>query len=369
MKALVLCAGRGTRLRPLTHTRAKAALPVAGRPVLAHILSYLKEQGFRQVGVVVSPGQGELRRLCPPTSGLSVSFIVQKHPRGIADAVAVARRFVGDEPFLLYLGDNLTNEDLTPARERFEASGAAALIAVRAVPDPRHFGVAVLDGDRVTRVVEKPDVPISNLAIAGIYFFGPEVHQAIAGLKPSARGELEITDAIAALLAQQRIVLAHQLFGWWQDMGSPEGMLAANRHILEGLERNLSPDLQTDRVTIAGPVAVGSGVRMEQVQLTGPLVIGRGAVLRNCCIGPFTSIGDGAVIENATIENSILLAGCQLIGPLFHLNGCLLGRGVVIEAMVGPFDGFLVGDHGHLRLPAAGGGPCAKDDGAAPERR
>lgn len=351
VKALVLCAGRGTRLRPLTHTRSKAALPVAGRPVLAHILSYLKRFGFHDIGVVIAPGQGELKRLAVAEEGQRVTFIRQQKPLGIAHGVQVAAEFLGDEPFLLYLGDNLTDDDLGPALERFHREQPAAVLSLRSVPNPQSFGVAEVEGDRVVRVVEKPQAPKSNLAIAGIYLFQPVVHEAIAALSPSARGELEITDAIAELLRRGETVMAHRITGFWQDMGTPEGLLAANSMLLDTIQTDIDAGVLLDSAQIQGRVVIERGVVLDRVRLRGPLWIGAHCHLRDAYIGPYTSVGEGSRIWNATLENSILLPGCRLEGPTFHLEDCLLGRNAVVEVRAGRAITLLLGDDGRLQLP------------------
>lgn len=352
LKALVLCAGRGTRLRPLTHTRSKAALPVAGRPVLGHILSYLTSHGFTDIGVVVSPGRTGMKTLKEAAEGHPVTFIVQKRPRGIAHAVQAAAEFLGAEPFLLYLGDNLTNEDLAPALRRFQEAKPDAVIAVRTVPNPQAFGVAELEGSRVARVVEKPQQPISNLAIAGIYLFTPAVHAVIDQLTPSARGEYEITDAIAELIRAGHTVLAHRMTGWWQDMGTPSGMLAANSLLLDTIVSQYDPDVSLETTQIQGRVVIGPGTVLQNVRLRGPLIIGPGCHLQDAYIGPYTSVGADARIVGASLENSILLPGCRLEGPNFHLEDCLLGRGTVVEVRPGGSVTLLVGDDGALQIPS-----------------
>jgi len=351
VKALVLCAGRGTRLRPLTHTRAKAALPVAGRPVLAHILSYLQSHGVTDVGVVISPDQEELRTLTLTSAEHRVEFIIQQTPLGIAHAVQAAAGYLGQEPFLLYLGDNLTNEDLRPALQQFHSQQADGVIAVRKVANPRAFGVAVTEGDRLVAVEEKPAVPKSDLAIAGIYLFRPTIHEAIAQLRPSARGEYEITDAIAGLIASGKHVLAHRMTGWWQDMGTPEGMLAANALLLDTITTAVAADVDLTTTKVQGRVIIGPGVRLSNVRLRGPLLIGPGCQLEDAYIGPYTSVGDAAWIRGAAVENSILLPGCRLDAPSIHLEDCLLGRGAVVETKTGRAVTLLLGDDGRLQIP------------------
>jgi glucose-1-phosphate thymidylyltransferase len=351
VKALVLCAGRGTRLRPLTHTRAKAAVPVAGRPVLAHILAYLHRFGIKQVGVVISPGQGHLKRLRIAHDGQQVTFVLQKKPLGIAHAVSCAREFLGEEPFLLYLGDNLTNEDLTPTLMRFGQVQPQGLIAVRRVSNPQSYGVAELAGERVVGVVEKPTAPISDLAIAGIYLFSPVIHEAISLLRPSARGEYEITDAIDWLIQRGHQVLAHRMTGWWQDMGTPRGMLGANRLLLDGISTQIHPSVLLDSTVVEGRVVIEKGVVLDHVRLRGPLVIGPGCYLQHAYIGPYTCVGEGTRIIRASLEHSLLLPGCRLEEPPFHLEDCLLGRGAIVEAKAGRSITLHLGDDGQLQIP------------------
>lgn len=351
MKALVLCAGRGSRLRPLTHTRAKASVPVAGRPVLHHVLDYLLQFGFQEVGVVVGPQQDDLRDLVPLRAEQQVRVIVQQEPRGIAHAVSVARPFLGDEPFLLYLGDNLTNEDLSPALAMFQAKQPAAVITLRKVENPSAFGVAEVQGERVVGVVEKPANPPSNLAVAGIYLFDAAVHGAIERLTPSARGELEITDAIARLMEGQRPVLAHRMRGWWQDMGTVDGILAANTHLLDRIPRAIHPSARLKEVKIQGRVLIGPGAVLRRVRLRGPLVIGAGSQLVDSYVGPYTSIGDGTHMERVAVANSILLPDCRLSGPALRLQDSLVGSGAEIWVRQGRSVSLLVGDDSHLRIP------------------
>lgn len=351
VRALVLCAGRGTRLRPLTHTWAKASLPVAGRPIWQHIFAYLAKHGFDEIGVVVGPGQEALAESVQRWSPQRISVILQAEPGGIAHAVAAARSFLAEEPFLLYLGDNLTNEDLSPALRLFRTAAPAALLTLQRVADPRAFGVAALQGRRVTAVVEKPSKPPSDLAIAGIYCFSPVVHDAIAGLTPSARGELEITDAIARLIQDGRTVLGHRLTGWWVDAGSADGLLSANARLLNAMTPGVDPTAVLEDVRIEGTVAVGPRAVLRRVRLRGPLVIGADCRLTDSEVGPSTSIGDGAVLEGAKVWNSILLPGSRLAGPGLCLADSVVGAGASVSARpAGPVT-LVVGDDARLAMP------------------
>jgi glucose-1-phosphate thymidylyltransferase len=356
VKALVLCAGRGSRLAPLTLTRPKAAVPVAGRPVLQQIVRYLIDQGFREIGIVVAPGQEAHLDPGSLPHGVVAQLITQLTPLGIADAVRAGRSFLGEEPFLLYLGDNLTTADLRPTKRRFERAGDAALLLLRPVTVPSAFGVAELDGDRVVAVWEKVANPPSNLAIAGIYFFQPTIHQAIDGLGPSARGEYEITDAIASLIRTGAPVRGLLLDGLWQDMGSPGGLLAANRLLLRALQSLVDPTARVADCQMAGPIWIGPGAIVERSRLIGPVRIDAGAVVRNAHLGPDLSLGKAAVVVGATVADSILLPGAQITGPLPPLRGALLGERSVVMGVTGQRGAFValspvLGDAESLTLP------------------
>jgi glucose-1-phosphate thymidylyltransferase len=359
VKALVLCAGRGTRLAPLTLTRPKAAVPVAGRPVLTQILHYLDRQGLTEVGVVVAPGQQEWLQREPEPAGMRIHYMVQERPLGIADAVRAAQGYLGDEPFLLYLGDNLTNASLAGPLQRFASEQEEALLLLRPVPNPTAFGVAELAGERVVAVWEKLLQPPTNLAIAGIYLFRPVIHQAIAAIQPSARGEYEITDAIQALIGSGAAVGGALLDGWWQDMGSMGGLLAANRLLLADLSSAINPRAWLQDVDLTGPVWIGPGASVEESRLIGPVWVGPGAVVRRATIGPNVSLGASALVLEAALDQAILLPGAQVIGPLPPLSGAVLGERAVVAGLPLPngptYNGSspVLGDGESLLLPAA----------------
>lgn len=361
MKALVLCAGRGTRLAPLTLTRPKAAVPVAGRPVLTQILHYLARHGLNEVGIVVAPGQRAQLQREPEPGGMQIQFITQERPLGIADAVRAAYDYLGEEPFLLYLGDNLTNASLAGALERFTHGAEEALLLLRPVPNPTAFGVAELDGDRVVAVWEKLPQPPTNLAIAGIYLFRPSIHKAISAIEPSNRGEYEITDAIQVLIQEGAAVGGALLDGWWQDMGSMGGLLAANRLLLADMTTAIDPSAQLRNVDLTGPLWIGPRAIIEGSRLLGPVWIGAGAVVRGSVLGPDVSLGAGARIQDASLQGAILLPGAQVVGPLPPFMDTVLGerasvRGLAADAS--PIDLRLcpvLGDGESLTLPMTDG--------------
>lgn len=357
MKALVLCAGRGTRLAPLTLTRPKAAVPVAGRPVLTQILHYLARQGLTEIGVVVAPGQVDQLRQEPEPEGMQVKFIMQERPLGIADAVRAAYDYLGEEPFLLYLGDNLTNASLAGALQRFASGAEEALLFLRPVPNPTAFGVAQLDGGRVVAVWEKLPHPPTNLAIAGIYLFRPSIQQAIQAIEPSARGEYEITDAIQVLIQEGAPVGGALLDGWWQDMGSMGGLLTANSLLLADLTTQIDRTARLRGADLTGPLWIGPRAIIEGSRLMGPVWIGPGAVVRGATIGPDVSVGAGAHVQGAALQQAILLPGARVEGPLPPLVGTILGEGASVRSLArppGPLGANLspvLGDGESLTLP------------------
>lgn len=334
MKALVLSGGKGTRLRPLTYTIAKQLIPVANRPVIHYVFDHLRDAGFVDVGVVVAPetGAGVRQALSRETTGLDVRYITQDQPRGLADAVRVAREYLGDESFLMYLGDNLIGGGIRELVSTFQTSKPDAMILLKEVPDPRMFGVAEIGADgRVRRLIEKPVNPPSNLALVGVYMFGPAIHDAIAEIEPSKRGEWEITDAIQRLLDSGRTVHSSRLDTWWLDAGKKDDLLEANRIVLdEWCRRDIQGDVDAGS-TVVGRVTVERTAQVRRSRLQGPAVIGAGAVIEDSTIGPHTSIGDGCVIRNSELDHSVILDGVRLQG-IRSLTRSVVGRNAVIDA-------------------------------------
>lgn len=337
MKAVIPCAGGGTRLRPLTGLQPKALLPVANKPVIEYAIACLRDAGCREIGVVSNPEQRAAMAAALGDGSrwqVHLSHLTQTRGRGIAAALLAARPFLGSAPFATFLGDNLLEGGLAPAVARFARGDAAALLLLKEVADPRPFGVALLEGERITGVVEKPSVPNSRLAICGVYLFTPAVWGAIANLRPSARGELEITDAVAALIGAGETVVGHPLVGWWHDMGTWPGYLAANRAVLGALPAAPPPAFPGNRLT--GPVQVGAGTVLAQCQITGPAVVGRDCILRRVEVGPYTSIGDGAVLEGVQVAESVILPGAHLAHLPWALRGAVVGPGSLLLTAAEP---------------------------------
>jgi len=332
MKALILAGGKGTRLRPLTYTGAKQLVPVANKPILWYGIEGIVAAGITDIGIIVSPETGgEVKERTGPGDrfGAQITYIQQDQPAGLAHAVKVAQPFLGDEPFVMYLGDNLIQSALGGFLETFKTRQLDALILLNAVENPTAFGVAEVDAEgRVLRLVEKPQVPPSNLALVGIYFFSPAVHQAIARIQPSARGELEITDAIQQLVDQKNAVEACQIEGWWLDTGKKDDLLAANQIILDTcLTHNISGQVD-EQTRISGRVSIGSRSQLINCTIRGPVIIGENCHLENCFIGPYSSVADHVTLIEADLEHSVILEGTRIDSIHQRIVDSVVGRRV-----------------------------------------
>jgi glucose-1-phosphate thymidylyltransferase len=330
LKGLVLSGGKGTRLRPLTHTAAKQLVPVANRPILYYVLDNLLEAGIRNVGIIISPETGKAIQEAVGdgnTWGMKFEYILQDEPLGLAHAVKVARPFLGADPFIMYLGDNLIGSGIGGFRETFEKSHADASILLKKVGNPSSFGIAEVSNEgQVRRLVEKPKDPRSNLALVGIYFFSSKIHEAIESIQPSARGELEITDAIQELLEQGCNVLSHELDSWWLDTGKKDDLLTANSVVLdEWVKRQLLGEVD-DESQVNGRVRLGKNSKVTRSTIRGPAVIGDNVQIENSFIGPFTSIGNGCRIISSVMEHCVLLESAR-IEHVDRLEDSLVGKG------------------------------------------
>ena len=346
MKALILAGGAGTRLRPITHTRAKQLVPVANKPILFYGLEAIADAGIKQVGIVVGDTAGEVMAAVGDGSewGLSVTYIPQEAPLGLAHAVLIARDFLATDDFVMYLGDNLLKQSLKDFVDRFEDDrlrartptfesrtddGPCAQILLKPVPDPQFFGVAELAEDgSVIRLLEKPAQPPSNLALVGVYLFDHRIHDAVAAIRPSARGELEITDAIQWLVDQGMRVTTEVLEGWWIDTGKLTPLLEANRLILETIDRRIDGEVD-DESDLDGRVVIEAGASVRRSRVRGPVVIGSGTTISDSFVGPFSAIGRRCLIEGSEIEHSVILDDCRVVGA-GRLEDSLLGHHVEV---------------------------------------
>ena len=353
MKGLILSGGKGTRLRPLTYTSAKQLVPVANKPVLFYGIEAIAAAGIRDIGIVVGDTQNEIRAAVGDGSrwGVRVEYIEQDAPRGLAHAVKISRDYIEDQPFVMYLGDNLLNRGITHFVQEFDRERPAAQILLTRVPDPQQFGVAQLQDGKVVRLVEKPKEPIGDLALVGVYMFGPEVFESVNRIQPSFRNELEITDAIQDLIDRGLTVRPHLVDGWWKDTGKLEDMLEANRLILETFERRVEGTVDAES-RIEGKVVVEPGAVIERSVVRGPAIIGRGARIIHGYVGPFTSIGNDVEIRDTEIEHSIVLEGCCLRDLSNRVIDSLLGKNVKIyrEPVKPSAYRFMLGDNSEVGI-------------------
>ena len=331
MKGLILSGGKGTRLRPLTYTSAKQLVPVANKPVLFYGLEALAEAGIRDIGIVVGETQAEIRAAVGDGStwGVRITYIEQDAPRGLAHAVLISEPFLGREPFVMYLGDNLLNKGITGFVEEFVREAPAAQILLAKVPDPQMFGVAELEDGRVVRLVEKPKDPKSDLALVGVYMFSPAVFDSVKTIRPSFRNELEITDAIQDLIDRGLEVRPHIVDGWWKDTGKLDDMLEANRLILDTISRRIDGSVDAES-RVEGKVIVEAGAVIERSVVRGPAIIGARARIIDAYVGPFTSIMGDAEIRSSEVEHSIILEGSSISHLVNRVEDSLIGKNVRI---------------------------------------
>jgi glucose-1-phosphate thymidylyltransferase len=333
MKGLILSGGKGTRLRPFTYTGAKQLVPLANKPVLFYAIEDLVEAGIKSIGIVISPETGDQVKATVGDGslfGAQISYILQDAPRGIAHGIKIAQDFIGDEPFVLFLGDNFLREGIVPQVKAFHDGGLNAQIILYSMDDPSSMGVAVLDEKgRVIRLVEKPKQFISPYAVIGIYMFDRHVFEAVNSIKPSARGELEITETIQYLIDHGYHVGAQPLTGWWIDTGKTSDILEANRLILDILETRIEGQVTSDS-RIEGRVVLEAGAQVINSTVRGPAIIGAQTRIENAYVGPYTSIQRDCVVQNCEIEHSVVLENTRIVDLSARIADSLIGRHVEI---------------------------------------
>ncbi len=352
MKGLILAAGLGTRLRPITSLRPKPTISVANRPLIHYAVDNLRQAGVEHIGVVVGTAtEVSIRETLADISGVRFEYILQDPPKGLAHAVKVSRPFLGEEPFVMYLSDNLFEHGVRSFVDAFDpAAGVNAVLALVPVPDPRALGVAVVENGRITRLVEKPAVPPSNLAVAGVYVFDSRIHEVIDGLEPSARGEYEITDAIQRLIERGHQVAPVQVEGWWKDTGKAEDILDANRLMLAGLRGRIGGEVENSE--LIGEVVVEEGASVRDSKIFGPVLIAAGTVVEKAYIGPFTTLGRNVVIRDAELEYSAVGDGSTIERVDVRIQSSLIGDEVRISGHLGrpTSHRMIVGDESRIEL-------------------
>jgi glucose-1-phosphate thymidylyltransferase len=327
-----LSGGKGTRLRPITHTAAKQLIPVANKPILFYGIEAIRDAGITDVGIVVGDTEAEIRAAVGDGTafGIRVTYIRQPAPLGLAHAVRVSREYLGDDSFVMFLGDNLILDGITPLVREFEQERPTSQILLAHVAHPQEFGVAELDGQRVVRLVEKPKEPRSDLALVGVYMFDPSVWDAVNAIQPSFRNEYEITDAIQWLIDHGLDVRYHIVTGWWKDTGKLEDMLEANRMVLSRIRRRVAGDVDP-ATRIEGEVVVGAGTEVRDSVLRGPLIIGERCRIERSYVGPFTAIYNDVSIRNSELEHSIVLERCLIRDIPVRIEASLIGKEVRIQ--------------------------------------
>lgn len=354
MKGLVLSGGKGTRLRPITFTSAKQLLPIANKPVLFYCLEQLAEAGVTDVGIVVGETKAEIREAVGDGSrfGIRATYIEQDTPAGLAHAVMISEPFLKDDPFIMVLGDNLLRDGVKSIVEEFRGNPTNCQILLTRVKNPNQFGVAELRDGKVVRLVEKPKGFVSDLALVGVYLFDANVFKAVRQIKPSFRGELEITDAIQWLVSNGYLVRPHLVTGWWKDTGKLEDILEANRMVLDGITETLRGRID-ERSRVEFKVSLAEDVSVENSVIRGPAAIGPGSRIVDSYIGPFTSIAANCTIKGVEVEHSIILEGCTVEGAGSRIIDSLMGRNVVIRKGDGQPRAyhFMLGDFSGITLP------------------
>lgn len=353
MKGLILSGGRGLRLRPITHTSAKQLVPVANKPILFHVIETLVAARIRELGIIVGETHAEIEAAVQDGSrwGTRVTYLPQDAPRGLAHAVRVAQPFLGDEPFVMFLGDNLIPDGISAFVSEFEARQPDALVLLARVPEPQRFGVAEVVDGRIVRLEEKPMVPRSDLALVGVYLFGPSVFRAVHAIGPSRRGELEITDAIQYLIDQGARVDAHVIDGWWKDTGRLEDMLEANRIMLDRLTSS-NQGRADEASRLIGKVVLEPGAEVINSVIRGPAIIGEGARIIDSYVGPFTSIYFGVELRGSEIQHSIVLEKSRIVDVGGRVEDSLIGKNVLVRRARGrpTAHKFMLGDHSLVEL-------------------
>ncbi|MBU4310778.1 glucose-1-phosphate thymidylyltransferase, partial [bacterium] len=323
---------RGTRLRPITHTGAKQLIPIANKPILFYGLEAIADAGIKDVGIIVGETKEEIKEAVGAGKkwGLKVTYIEQEVPLGLAHAVKISQNYLKDEPFVMYLGDNLIKEGLASLVREFKRKKPNALILLSRVKEPQRFGVAELEKGKIVRLTEKPKRPKSDLALVGVYMFDKNIFEAVNNIKPSWRKEYEITDAIQYLIDKKYKVHSHIIQGWWKDTGKVEDVLEANRLILESIQTKIEGRVDGDS-RITGRVIVERGARVINSVIRGPAIIGKRSKIINSYIGPFTSIYWGTTIKNSEMEHSIVMEETNINNISGRINESLIGKEVSIS--------------------------------------
>lgn len=353
MKALITAGGRGTRLRPLTHTHNKHLIPIANKPMLAYAIEAVRAAGIKEIGIVTNADNQDVQTAFGSGKeyGVKFTYIPQSAPLGLAHVVKISQDFIKNEPFIFYLGDNMLVGGVAQFIDAFKANKSNCHLTLAKVKDPERFGVPELKGNRIVSIEEKPKKPKSDYAVAGIYLYDESIFEAVNAIKPSARGELEISDAHQYLLSKKKKVTYSEITGWWKDTGKPYDLLEANRLVLENQETMIWGKVDSAS-QVSGKIVIGKGTKIINSVLRGPLIIGENCIIEDSYIGPFTSIYDSTVVKKSEIEFSIVLKDCRIEDVGIRIEESLLGNDVqIVSATKKPkTNRFMLGDQSRVEV-------------------
>ncbi|MBI5215839.1 MAG: glucose-1-phosphate thymidylyltransferase [Ignavibacteriae bacterium] len=353
MKALIASGGRGTRLRPLTHTQNKHLIPIANKPILHYAIEAVVDAGIKEIGIIHNADSDEVPKAIGDGKrwGVKMTYIPQDAPLGLAHVVKIGQKFIGKDDFIFYLGDNMVVGGVKRFVDEFKRSGCNCFLTLSKVKDPERFGVPEIKKGKIIGVEEKPKKPKSHFAVSGIYIYDSNIFEACKNIKPSGRGELEISDAHQYLIDKGYTVGYSEITGWWKDTGKPADLLEANRLVLDNIQPRIDGDVDKSS-SVAGKIILEKGAKIINSVVRGPAIIGKNAVIENSYVGPFTSIGDESIIKNSEVEFSILLNQCKVIDVKIRIEGSLLGNEAeIVEATGKPrVHRFMIGDQSRVEV-------------------
>lgn len=354
MKALITSGGRGTRLRPITHTQNKHLIPIANKPILHYALEYVSEAGIKEVGIITNADTTDVQDAIGDGSkwGVDITYIPQSAPLGLGHVIKISEDFIGDDDFIFYLGDNIVVGGIERFINEVERAKSNCHLVLAKVKDPERFGVPEIEDKRIVRVEEKPDKPKSNYAVSGIYLYDKHIFEAVNNIEPSDRGELEISDAHQYLIENGYEVSFSEITGWWKDTGKPLDLLEANRLVLDNLESKYVDQSIDQDSTVLGRAEIAESARIINSNIRGPVIIGKNCVIENSYIGPYTSIFDNTIILNSEVEYSIILDNCKIDDVDFRIESSLLGKDVeIVKASPKPkTHRFIIGNQSRIEI-------------------
>ena len=351
MKALITAGGHGTRLRPITYTQNKHLIPIANKIMLQYAIDYAKEAGVIEIGIIINTNDNSIQNVFGNGEdlGVEITYIHQDEPLGLAHVIKISQRFIGDDNFIFYLGDNILVGGVKPFINDFNKMNSNCHLVLSQVPDPNRFGVAEVVNNRIITIEEKPKSPKSDLAVTGIYLYDSNIFEAVNNILPSKRGELEISDAHQYLIKNDFDITYSEITGWWKDTGQPSDLLEANRLVLDNIQGDNNGSIRSS--SISGEVSIGANCQIENSNINGPVIIGNNSIIKDCVVGPYSSIGEECKITSSNVEYSIIMDGCNISNTSRNIKSSLLGKNVKISSSKDSNEGrYLLGDQSNIEL-------------------